>query len=80
MKIKKKIYFSTTNLSLWIKKVFQILNKIGNNEIFPMKPSELEISLSVESYNRKTGKNRRNIYDAKISHNFQIIKNNDSKS
>ena len=30
------------------------------NYIFPMKPSELKISISVESYDEKTGENDRN--------------------
>ena len=34
------------------------------NEIFPIRPSELKIFLSVKSYDKKTAEKYRNFYDA----------------
>ena len=34
------------------------------NQILPIKPSEFEISISVERYDKKTAENYRNCYDA----------------
>ena len=47
---------------------------INLNKIFPMKPSELEISFSVENYNKKTAESCRNSYVAEKEHNFLTIK------
>ena len=59
------------------------LTLIDLNEIFPMKPSESKISLSVDSYDKKTAENFRNFYDAEkpiISKLSMIsISNNNSR-
>ena len=39
------------------------LTPVDLNQIFPMKPIGLEISLSAESYNKKLAENFRKIYD-----------------
>ena len=56
------------------------LIQIELNQIFPMKPSEFEISLSVESYAKKTDENCWNGYVAEKKHySFQTMKEINSK-
>ena len=44
-----------------------------------MKPSQFEISLSIENYDKKTSENCRNSYVAEKNYSFQTIKIIDSK-
>ena len=57
------------NFSIFLTKKIDFLFASNNffenlNQIFPMKPSELEISLQVKSYDEKTDENWQNFYDA----------------
>ena len=44
------------------------------NYIFPMRPSEFKISISVESYDEKTAENYRNCYLAEMLIVFKLMK------
>ena len=44
-----------------------------------MKPSQIKIPISIESYDEKTAENYRNGYVAEKKHSFQIMKDIDLK-
>ena len=52
-------------ISIWLKKlsVSKLIILIALNDIFPMKPSNIDPSLSVESYDENTEENIRNLYN-----------------
>ena len=64
--ILKYIIFSAEKEFLQVKKKLNWINddSDNSNEMFPMKPSKLEISHSVKSYDEKTAENWRHFNDA----------------
>ena len=63
----------------YLKKCMIEFTPIEIIQLFPMEPSEFEISLSVESLDKKIAKNCTNDYVVEERINFQIIKNIDPK-